>query len=71
MVVEIFFMTNLNERMWPDQGWNQQPLDSQSDSLLTALGGPALTNVKVITIPLLSRVQGLKNKCTKYEYRIS
>ena len=27
--------------MWPDRCSNQRPLDSQSDSLPTALGGPA------------------------------
>ena len=27
--------------MWPDRVSNQRPLDSQSDSLPTALGGPA------------------------------
>ena len=34
-------MSNLNERMWPDRGSNQRTLDSQSDSLPIALGGPA------------------------------
>ena len=35
-------MINLHESMWPDRGSNQQPLDTQSDLLTTALGGPAL-----------------------------
>ena len=26
--------------MWPDRGLNQRPVDSQSDLLPTALGGP-------------------------------
>ena len=37
MVVETFSWPNLNERMWPDWCSNQWPLDSQSDSLMTAL----------------------------------
>ena len=32
---------NLNERMWLDRGSNQRPLDSQSDTLPTVLGGPS------------------------------
>ena len=32
MVVEFFSCPSLNERMWPDRGSNQRPLDSQSDS---------------------------------------
>ena len=35
-------MINIHESMWPDRGPNQRPLDSQSDSLPTALGGPAI-----------------------------
>ena len=34
-------MTNLHESMWPNWGSKQRPHDSQSDTLLTALGGPA------------------------------
>ena len=41
--------------MWLARGSNQQPLDSQSDSLLTVLGGPAGVAVK----------EGLQNKRTK------
>ena len=41
MAVEIISWPHFNERMWPDRGSNQRLLDSQSDSLPTALGGPA------------------------------
>ena len=44
MIVEFFSRPNLNERMCTDWGSNQRPLDSQSDSLPTALGGPAYHN---------------------------
>ena len=48
-------ISNLNERMWPDRVSNQRPIDSQSDSLPTALGGPA----------------NLKSMSIKYEHLIS
>ena len=47
MVVKMFSWPNLNERMWPDRGSNQRPIDSQSDSLPTALSGPALNLTRI------------------------
>ena len=39
--------------MWPDRGSNQRPLDSQSDSLPTALGGPALGKRELVYVLLM------------------
>ena len=43
-----YFMVNYHDSMWPDRGSNQRRLDSQSDSLPTALGGPALIYCKLL-----------------------
>ena len=41
MTVEIISWSISMKIMWPDRDSNSQPLDSQSDTLLTALGGLA------------------------------
>ena len=60
----IFFITKSQRRMWPDRGSNQRPLDSQSDSLPTALGGPTMSNRRsIITTRLkLFRISMLSNE---------
>ena len=43
-----YFMINHHDSIWPDRGLNQRPLDSQSDSLPTALECPALIYCKLL-----------------------
>ena len=66
MVVEFFSWPNLDERMWPDRGWNQRPLDSQSDSLPTALGGPPVLHGTVIVW-----CSGYHIRCSGYHIRLA
>ena len=47
-------MINLHESMWSDRGSNQRPLDSQSDSLPTALGGPARNITRTYLVMVLN-----------------
>ena len=62
-------MINLHESVWPDRGSNQRPLDSQSDSLPTALGGPAQQWSVMVTNRLTKHMSCLVTKPTKWHVR--
>ena len=61
MVVEIF--------SWPDLGLNQRPPDSQSDTLPTVLGGPAIfKDVHFLTVQVFCFIIMEKKFITLYNF---